>query len=264
MWECDPMGGCNCVPSAGAGWPTQAQCLADPNCCPGTPTWDCVNNVCLQQPQSSPGPYNCLSGPGCCMDYCTPPDSWNCNYDAGTNSYTCTDPGDGTGFFTTLAACNAAVVANAQPCYVESWNCDPTTGQCTDPGDGTGTWNNTNGGLAACASCAGCPLDPSCPGTSITYDCDPAFGCVANYLGTGAYADLQTCVQNCTSHDPEEGLFEGPCENCLTEPNMKLFLDKVADVCDDCNVPFGLTEQEVTCDTGCFGNSNIYVFIDIT
>ena len=45
---------------------------------------------------------------------------------------------------------------------------------------------------------------------------------------------------------------------------MKKFFEKVADVCDDCNVPFGLTDQEVTCDTGCFGNSNIYIFLDIT
>lgn len=264
MWECDPMGGCHCIPSAGAGYATEALCLADPLCCTGTPTWDCVNNVCQQQSPSSPGPYSCLNGPGCCMDYCAPQDSWNCNYDASSNTYTCTDPGNGTGVFSTLALCNAAVAANVSPCYVESWNCDPITGACTDPGTGLGTWNNTNGGLAACASCTGCALDPNCPGGSITYDCDPAFGCIPNYQGTGAYADLQTCVLNCTSHEPDDGTFEAPCENCLTEPDMKLFFHKVADVCDDCNVPFGLTEQEVTCDQGCFGNSNIYVFLDIT
>ena len=264
MWECDPMGGCNCVPSAGAGFATEAACLADPPCCPNPDSWDCdpVTGTCYD-PGTGLGQYATV---GACIQDCGTPESYNCIYSAATNTYSCSDPGDGSGTFATLADCTTAVSTNTQPCYVESYNCVINNGvtQCIDPGDGSGAFNNTNGGLAACAACNGCPTDPTCAGVTVTYDCDPVFGCIPNYAGTGQYPTLQDCALDCASYEPEEGTFEATCENCLDEIDMKKFFDKVADVCDDCNVPFGLTDQEVTCDTGCFGNSNIYVFLDIT
>ena len=264
QWECVPTGGCNCVPSAGAGYPSEAACLASAGCCPNPPSWDCdpITGTCFD-PGTGNGQYASVQA---CIQDCGTPESYNCIYDLSTNSYSCSDPGDGTGVFATLAACNSAVSSNTAPCYVESYNCVLNNGitQCVDPGDGTGTFNNTNGGLVACQGCNGCPEDPTCAGVTVTYDCDPVFGCIPNYTGTGQYPTLQDCAIDCASYEPGDGTFEGDCENCLTEVDMKKFFDKVADVCNDCNVPFGLTDQEVTCDTPCFGNSNIYVFLDIT
>ena len=278
LWECIPATGCNCVQSATGTHATQAACLAAPPCCPTVTEYECEAVTCNCIPCLTPpcaydaGPTSaanlsaCLADTNsCCIN--TDP-TYNCIYDAGTNTYSCIDPGNGTGFFnnpgTALADCNAAVLANTIPCALESWNCDPVTGACTDPGDGTGTWNNTNGGLAACVSCAGCALDPDCPGTTLTFDCDPVYGCIQNWTGNGQYQDLPTCIENCTSHEPADGTFEGDCVNCFSEIEMKSLLEKVSDVCDECNLPYGLTEQEVTCDTPCFGNSNIYFFLDTT
>lgn len=276
-YECASPGSCLCTVAAGCGAGTYPDCptmfLNEPDCCPTVLGYNCVgpsSGPCSCDPcYTLPCDYSTLvqcqnaPAPSCCS---TIDESWNCLWDVQSSSYICVDPGDGTGTFPTNAACVTAVNNNVQPCYVESWNCVTNGGVsvCQDPGDGSGTWNNTNGGLVACQACNGCILDPTCVGVVPNYDCHETYGCVMNYNGTGAYADLQTCVEHCPSHDPEEGTFEAECENCLDEIDMKKFFDKVADVCDDCNVPFGLTDQEVTCDTGCFGNSNIYVFLDVT
>ena len=65
---------------------------------------------------------------------CTPPvtPSWDC--DGHGN---CSDPGDGSGTYSTLTACQTA-------CIVPSWNCDNCV--CTDPNDGSGTYST----LTAC------------------------------------------------------------------------------------------------------------------
>ena len=276
-YECAGPGSCLCTVAAGCGPGTYPDCptmfLNETDCCPtelgyncvGPATGPCACEPCYTLPCDYATLPLCQNAPlpSCCS---TIDESYDCLWDVGTASYICVDPGNGTGDFTSLVDCQTAVINNVQPCYVESWNCVTNNGVsvCTDPGDGSGTWNNTNGGLVACQACNGCPADPTCVGVIPNYDCDPAFGCVTNYAGTGEYTTLQECVEDCDSHDPEEGTFEAECENCLDEIDMKKFFDKVADVCDDCNVPFGLTDQEVTCDTGCFGNSNIYVFLDVT
>ena len=278
LWECDYPGSCDCVPSAGSGYVDCATMfLNEPTCCPDPQTGvDCYNNLgscsCVpcytascdyQSGNLVTDMTNCVTDPTTC---CGTVESYDCVLQQGSGTYTCLDPGNGSGFFPTLVACTNCVGSNCPDCYIESWNCITTGGVsvCVDPGDGSGTWNNSNGGLAACTVCNGCPADPTCVGTIPNYDCDPALGCIVNYNGTGAYTTLADCAVDCDSYDPGEGTFEGDCENCLNEIEMKHFFDKVADVCDDCNVPFGLTDQEVTCDTGCFGQSNIYVFLDMT
>ena len=64
-----------------------------------------------------------------------PPVTYNCV------SGVCTDPGDGTGTYATLGACQAA-------CFPVTYNC--VSGVCTDPGDGTGTYATLGACQAAC------------------------------------------------------------------------------------------------------------------
>ena len=169
---------------------------------------------------------------------------------------------------TALADCTACVTSNCIDCYIESWNCDHTTGACSDPGTGLGTWNSSNGGLLACQNCTGCILDPLCPAQPITYDCQcPGVGCYNPGTGLGQYTGataLADCIAACACETPEPGTFEGLCVNCFNEIEMKALFEKIADVCDDCNLPYGLTEQETNCNTSCFGNSNIYIVFDMS
>ena len=67
-----------------------------------------------------------------------PPVSYNCV------SGTCTDPGDGSGTYATLIACEAACT----PPPPVSYNC--VSGTCTDPGDGSGTYATLGACQAAC------------------------------------------------------------------------------------------------------------------
>jgi hypothetical protein len=64
-----------------------------------------------------------------------PPVTYNCV------SGVCTDPGDGSGTYATLGACQAA-------CFPVSYNC--ISGVCTDPGDGSGTYATLGACQAAC------------------------------------------------------------------------------------------------------------------
>ena len=59
---------------------------------------------------------------------------------------TCTDPGDGSGTYSTLEACQAICGAGV------SYNC--IDGTCTDPGDGSGTYST----LEACETACSIPL----------------------------------------------------------------------------------------------------------
>ena len=59
---------------------------------------------------------------------------------------TCTDPGDGTGTYSTLLACQTACSTPA------TYNC--IDGNCTDPGDGTGTYSTLLDCQTACGSVA--------------------------------------------------------------------------------------------------------------
>jgi len=67
-----------------------------------------------------------------------PPVSYNCV------SGVCTDPGDGSGTYATLVACQAACT----PPPPVTYNC--VSGVCTDPGDGSGTYATLIACQAAC------------------------------------------------------------------------------------------------------------------
>ena len=90
------------------------------------------------------------------------PETYNCV------AYNCVDPGDGTGTYSSLAACQAACVPPV------TYNC--SFGFCLDPGDGTGTYTD----LATCqAACTPVPC--------VEYD-------ISNSTG----ADVQFTYGNCS------------------------------------------------------------------
>lgn len=104
------------------------------------------------------------------FDYtqCCPDVSYNCV------DGTCVDPGDGTGIYATLGACEAA-------CFAESYNC--VDGTCTDPGDGTGTYATLEECEAACS-----PPPTGYEYRLFGYATDTADACGQ----TGTYVDLGT------------------------------------------------------------------------
>ena len=277
---CHPTIPCDCEMTTDPGYVDCATMFAnEPLCCPNQPveyeceptTCNCVPCLVPPCPAYNVGPTSADNLAACMADVtgcCNTNNSvtYDCLYNPSSPVYTCVDPGNGMGYFTgatALVDCNAAVAANTQPCAIPSWGCDSITGQCTDPGDGSGPFNDSNGGFAACVSCVGCALDPSCPGTVVSYDCDPVYGCIQNWLGTGDYPNINSCVQYCADEDPDPGTFEGDCVNCLEEVDMKVLFEKVSDMCEECNVPYGLTEQETTCEVDCF-TGNLYVVLDVT
>lgn len=97
--------------------------------------------------------------------------TWNCVEGE------CVDPGDGTGTYSTLAACQAAC---EEPPAV-SYNC--VDGSCVDPGDGSGTYSTLEECEAACAVPA-------------SYNCVDGV-CVDPGDGSGAYATLEECEAEC-------------------------------------------------------------------
>ena len=131
--------------------------------------------------------YNCVEGtcvdPGdgsgtydtlvACEAACAPPVSYNCV------EGTCTDPGDGTGTYATLVACEAA----CSPPPPVSYNC--VEANCVDPGDGTGTYAT----LVACEAVCGVP-------PPVSYNCVSGV-CTDPGDGTGTYATLVACEAAC-------------------------------------------------------------------
>lgn len=121
--------------------------------CTCTPiTWDYL--PCGSTTHSAPvmckrGVHSCISMEACmCTQACA-----NITYNCSALTGTCTDPGDGTGFYSgpnALADC-----INACNPIKASWNC--VNGTCSDPGDGTGTYATmalclANGGADTCSS----------------------------------------------------------------------------------------------------------------
>jgi hypothetical protein len=104
-------------------------------------------------------------------DYITcpaPPEvSYNCV------SGTCIDPGDGTGTYSTLEACE-------EGCIPITYNC--VSGTCIDPGDGTGTYSTLEDCESECVP--------------ITYNCVSG-NCVDPGDGTGTYSTLEACEEIC-------------------------------------------------------------------
>lgn len=90
--------------------------------------------------------------------------TWNCV------SGVCVDPGDGSGTYPTLQACQA--VCGAIPV---SYNC-VAEGSCVDPGDGTGTYATLAECLAACCEYCGDEFETYALG-DVTGDTDLDDGC---------------------------------------------------------------------------------------
>lgn len=104
-------------------------------------------------------------------------------------SGTCTDPGDGTGTYTTLEACQAACSPPPPVTY------DCITGNCIDPGDGTGTFAT----LAECEAI--CGVVPTCTDRRVVFQIcnsnaarDDNFDIYLNDVYIGA-VDLSTNAQ---------------------------------------------------------------------
>ena len=147
---------------------------------------------CLTPPPVS---YDCIDGtcidPGdgsgtyatliACEAACTPPPPVSYNCVAGT----CIDPGDGTGTYATLVACEAVCTPPPPPV---SYDC--VEGSCVDPGDGSGTYAT----LAACQ--AACSTPPP-----VSYNCVEGV-CVDPGDGTGTYATLAACNTACSTPPP--------------------------------------------------------------
>tara|TARA_R110002012_G_scaffold216444_1_gene387561 strand:+ start:17 stop:1798 length:1782 start_codon:yes stop_codon:yes gene_type:complete len=95
------------------------------------------------------------------LSACTYDPSWDC--DPTTN--TCSDPGNGTGQYTSLSACETACTVIIGT--ISSWDCDG--GNCIDPGTGFGTYNSLSACEAVCIPCS-----PNCNWTApVGYSTSP-------------------------------------------------------------------------------------------
>jgi len=124
----------------------------------------------------------------------------------------CFDPGDGTGIYPTLAACQTVCTEPTQP----SWNC--VNGTCIDPGNGSGQYLS----LSACQT--------NCIPTPVTYNCVSG-NCVNPGDGSGMYGTLAQCQQFC------EDVYES--YDCLNG------------VCSDPGDGSGVYPTLLACDTAC-------------
>jgi hypothetical protein len=168
--------------------------------------------VCGEPPPVS---YNCIEGtcidPGngsgtyatlaACQAACgTPPPV---SYDCIEGS--CIDPGDGSGTYATLEECEAAC---GTPPPV-SYNC--VEGICVNPGDGSGTYAT----LAACQAACGTP-------PPVSYNCVD-YVCVDPGDGSGTYATLAACQSACVapvSYICADGSCEDPGDGSGPYPTL--------------------------------------------
>ena len=97
----------------------------------------------------------------------------------------CADPGDGSGVYPTLLACDAACTF---PPPNISYNC--LNGNCTDPGDGSGVY-------ATLIECENVCTDPP----QVSYDCFLGI-CADPGDGSGVYPTLIACEQVCVPPPP--------------------------------------------------------------
>ena len=135
---------------------------------------------------------------GCCSGTHTPV-SYNCL------TGVCFDPGDGTGIYPTLAACQTVCTDPTQP----SWNC--VNGVCINPGNGSGQYLS----LSACQT--------ACIPTPVTYNCVNGT-CVNPGDGTGMYGTLAQCQQFCEdvyeSYDCLNGVCSDPGDGSGVYPTL--------------------------------------------
>ena len=176
---------------------------------------------------------------GCCPP---PPATWSCKLNTITNGYECTDPGDGTGTYSSLADCQAW-------CGCDTYDTWPAT----DPNGGpnTNSWcewcldyqnpnsfyypnfnpNGVNWGDPD-VMCDCCPPPPP------TWNCEfnaqtQIWGCNSPGDGSGTYSSLSDCNAMCVCDTivnswPTSDPMGGPntndwCEWCLDYQNPNSF-----------------------------------------
>ena len=151
------------------------------------------------------------------------PVSWNCS---GSPNWVCTDPGDGSGTYSSLVDCNTACI--------ESYNCIPVgvpgnvTYLCTDPNDGTGQYSSLVDCSVNCPgeswNCVQVPIISTIPGAT-------APTCQSIVGTTGSYTSLTHCEMSCGTSwdckpggmqvvDSHTGIFSAPIHDHIS-PNCK-------------------------------------------
>ena len=162
------------------------------------PSWDCINNSCVD-PGDGSGQFSSLSS---CELSCFAP-SWDCI----NNS--CVDPGDGSGQFSSLSSCELS-------CFAPSWDCINDT--CIDPGDGSGQFS----------SLSSCELSCFAP----SWDCINDT-CIDPGDGSGQFSSLSSCELSCISTSLSEMnndkfiIYPNPFNNTST---IYFSNDKLSDV----------------------------------
>ena len=162
------------------------------------PSWDCINNSCVD-PGDGSGQFSSLSS---CELSCFAP-SWDCI----NNS--CIDPGDGSGQFSSLSSCELS-------CFAPSWDCINDT--CIDPGDGSGQFS----------SLSSCELSCFAP----SWDCINDT-CIDPGDGSGQFSSLSSCELSCISTSLSEMnndkfiIYPNPFNNTST---IYFSNDKLSDV----------------------------------
>jgi len=160
----------------------------------------------------------------------------------------CFDPGDGTGIYPTLVACQTVCTDPTQP----SWNC--VNGACIDPGNGSGTYLS----LITCQA--------SCPQVPVTYNCVSGT-CVNPGDGTGMYGTLAQCQQYCEdvyeSYDCLNGVCSDPgdgsgvyptllaCDTACTFPPPNISYNCLNGNCTDPGDGSGVYPTLLACNTAC-------------
>jgi surface protein len=178
---------------------------------------------------------------GCCSGTHTPV-SYNCL------TGVCFDPGDGTGIYPTLAACQTVCTDPTQP----SWNC--VNGVCINPGNGSGQYLS----LSACQT--------ACVPPPVTYNCVNGT-CVNPGDGTGMYGTLAQCQQFCEdvyeSYDCLNGVCTDPgdgsgvyptlvaCNAACTFPPPNISFNCLNGNCTDPGDGSGVYPTLLACNTAC-------------
>ena len=124
--DCQAWCGCDTYDT----WPA-----TDPNGGPNTNSWcewclDYQNPNSFYYPNFNPNGVN-WGDPDIMCDCCPPPPpTWNCEFNAQTQIWGCNSPGDGSGTYSSLSACNAMCVCDT---IVNSWpTSDPLGGPNTN------------------------------------------------------------------------------------------------------------------------------------
>ena len=235
MTGCDTIICESCIPNGGVG---PCTFISDPVCgCDGMP----YGNPCMAMQQGIFSYTSAIGPNGQTLPCVVPTPSWDCTPGQG-----CFDPGNGSGFYTSLAACQAN-------CSITpTWDCNPLQG-CFDPGTGLGayatftdcdtscsivipSWDCVNGacidpntGLGQFPSATACLM--GCMPPVPSWDCTIA-GCVDPGTGLGLYTTQANCQSMCIP--------TAPSWDCITGQG-----------CIDPGTGLGAFSNYLLCDSAC-------------